>query len=166
MQFKTFEELVLLAPQEIKDELERLKTYQENSLYHPESNVYEHIKIVTDRLITTGDIDLILAGLYHDIMKLKAAEKTLEKTGKFRAFGHEQMGSKIVQRDVEFIKDMGADVDMVESIVLNHMRMKKISEMKKSKVEILKSLPAFEKLMVFTKADNMLTEFKFDEIPG
>ena len=79
--FKTFEELVALAPQDIKDELERLKTYKEDNRYHPESSAYEHIKIVTTRLITTGDIDLIMAGVFHDIGKLQAAEKTLEKEG-------------------------------------------------------------------------------------
>lgn len=32
---KTFEELVSLAPQKVKDELERLKTYEEDSKWHP-----------------------------------------------------------------------------------------------------------------------------------
>lgn len=157
---KTFEGLVALAPQKVKDELERLKTYQENPLYHPEANTYEHIKIVTNRLITTGDIDLIMAALYHDLAKLLAAEKTLEKTGKFRAFGHEHIGAKFVKRDSEFIESMGADVNTVESIVSNHMRMKQMDTMKKKKVDEIKALPSFSKLEIFTKADSMLTEFK------
>ena len=32
--FKIFEELVTLAPQSVKDELERLKTYEEDSKWH------------------------------------------------------------------------------------------------------------------------------------
>jgi HD superfamily phosphohydrolase len=158
--FKTFEELIALAPQSARDELERLKTYEEDSKWHPEANVYEHIKIVTDRLITTGDIDLIIAGLYHDLGKLLAAEKTLEKTGKFRAFGHEHIGAKFVKRDSEFIESMGADVNTVESIVSNHMRMKVLKDMSKQKVDVMKALPTFSKLEIFTKADSMLTEFK------
>lgn len=157
--FKTFEELVALAPQDIKDELERLKTYKEDSRYHPESSAYEHIKIVTTRLITTGDIDLIMAGVFHDIGKLQAAEKTLEKEGKFRAFGHEFIGAKYVEKDSEFIASMGADVDVVYSIVINHMRMKQMDKMKSSKVEDLKALPTFGKLSIFTKADDMLNDF-------
>jgi hypothetical protein len=159
-EFKIFEELVALAPQHVKDELERLKTYEEESKWHPEANVFEHIKIVVNRLITTGDIDLIMAGLYHDIGKLLAAEKTLEKEGKFRAFGHEHIGAKWVIKDAEFIKSVGANVDNVEIIVSNHMRMKQLDDMNKSKVDAMKALTMWDKLVIFSRADSMLTEFK------
>jgi response regulator RpfG family c-di-GMP phosphodiesterase len=156
---KTFEQLVSLAPQHVQDELTRLKTYEENSQWHPEDNTFEHVKIVVDRLITTGDIDLIMSGLYHDIGKLIAAEKTLEKQGKFRAFGHEHVGAKWVRKDKEFIESMGADSSAVEEIVANHMRMKQMDKMGKKKVEAMKALPTYSKLCVFTRADNMLEDF-------
>lgn len=159
-EINSFEDLLSLVPNNILTELERLKGYSESSIYHPEANAYEHIKIVTERLMTTGDIDLIIAGLFHDLGKLLAAEKTLEKTGKFRAFGHEHIGAKFVKRDSEFIESMGADVNTVESIVSNHMRMKQMDTMKKKKVDEIKALPSFSKLEIFTKADSMLTEFK------
>lgn len=159
-EFKIFEELVALAPQHVKDELERLKTYEENSQWHPEENTYEHIKIVVNRLITTGDIDLIMAGLYHDIGKLIAAEKTLEKQGKFRAFGHENIGSKWVIKDSKFIESIGANVSNVDQIVSNHMRMKLLDNMGKKKVDAMKALPMWDKLVIFNRADSMLLEFK------
>ena len=157
--FTTFEELVFLAPQEVQDELINLVSYEENKVYHPEANAYEHIKILTTRLMITGDIDLILAGLYHDIGKLIAANKTFEKLGKFRAFGHEHLGAEWVMRDVEFIESMGGDVDVVHEIVKNHMRMKQLTNMKKSKVESMEALPTWEKLKIFTRADSMLVPF-------
>ena len=157
--FTTFEELVALAPKHVRAELMRLKTYEENSDYHPEDNTYEHIKIVVNRLITTGDIDLIMSGLYHDVGKLIAAQTTQAKTGKFRAFGHEFVGAKWVKRDKDFIESMGADIDVVVEIVSNHMKMKQMSKMKSKKQNIVKALPAYGKLCIFTRADNMLEEF-------
>lgn len=161
--FETFEQLLSLAPQHVQDEINRLKTYEDNNEFHPEENVYEHVKIVVNRLITTGDINLIISGLYHDIGKLLAAEETLTKTGKFRSFGHEFIGAKWVKKDKDFIESMGGNIDMVVEIVSNHMRMKQMSKMKRSKQDVVKALPTYDKLCIFTKADNMLEEFKYEK---
>lgn len=163
-EFKTFEELVSLAPQSVKDELERLKTYKEQNIYHPESSAYEHIKIVTTRLITTGDIDLIMAALYHDLFKLKAAEDNYKRSGKFRAFGHENYPDKLILENRNFIEENGGDVDMIRDIVKNHMKIKLLPEMKDSKKKAFMSLPCFNKLKIFTLADDMLNDFNYNEI--
>ena len=157
--FETFEQLVDIVPDNIKNELERLKTYKENNDYHPEDSAYEHIKIVTERLFTTNDINLILSGLFHDITKLIACEITFDKTGKFRSFGHDKLSGDFVLKNKEFIESLGGDVDEIHSIVINHMRMGIFDEMGGKKKNEMRKLPVFDKLCIFARADNMLNDF-------
>ena len=154
--------LLELAPQKIKDRFELLKTNPENPVWHPEGSTYDHIKIVTERLIITGDIDLIMSGFFHDLYKLETT-KTNPKTGHPSAFGHEVGSARLVLEpdNQEFIKKMGADVDIVHGIVKNHMRIKQINEMRNIKQNELKELVYFDKLEIFTRADTMLSEFNF-----
>jgi hypothetical protein len=156
----TFEELVVLAPQDIIDRLEELKNVVERPDFHPEPNCYEHIRIVTSRLIKTDDIDLVLAGLYHDIGK-RETMKINPNSGFPMTPGHEAIGAKLVMRDSEFIVKMGGDIDIVHDIVKNHMKMKQFSKMRKFKQQVVMDLPAWPKLQIFTKADSMLKTFDF-----
>jgi hypothetical protein len=155
-----FEELLKVVPNDVFNELQRLKTYKDKTPYHPEDNVYEHIKIVVERLIKTGDIDLILSGLFHDLGKLLAAEKNNEKIGKFRSFGHEYIGGKLVNIYGDFIISMGGNIGDIIEIVENHMRIKQINNMRPNKVKLMKQLNTWDKLQIFTRADDMLNEFK------
>lgn len=163
--FKTFEELVLLAPKDIQDRLEELKILVERPDYHPEPNCYEHIKIVTSRLMKTGDIDLILAGLYHDIGKRETV-KTNPRSGFPMTPGHEHIAAKLVERDKEFVRSMGANVKNVQEITKYHMKMKQMSRMRPVKQQTVKDLKTYDKLCIFTKADSMLKTFEYDVVTG
>jgi len=155
----TFEELLSLAPQKVKDLIEGLKDLRERPDYHPEENAYEHVKIVTDRLITTGDPDLIMAGLFHDIAK-KITAKTNEKTGWPTSPGHDDLGASIALEHSTFVESIGANVSNVQEICQYHMRIKQMSQIKKqAKLQKLLDLPTYSKLEIFTRADNMLEEF-------
>lgn len=154
----TFKEILKIAPVELQERLEKLKFNLERIDYHPEGNTYDHIKIVTDRLCQTKDMDLIMAGVFHDLGKLETT-KPHPKTGKPCAFGHENVSAKLVLEHKEFIEFMGANVDSVYEIVKNHMRIKQMDKMGKKKKIQMRELKTFEKLQIFTQADSMLKEF-------
>lgn len=151
----TFEELLALAPQEIKDLAEGLKDLNERPDFHPEDNAFEHIKIVTERLMQTGDPDLIMAGLFHDIAK-KITAKPNPKSGWPTSPGHDKVGAGLARKHGSFIEDMGADLSNVIEICGEHMRIKQMSQMRPHKQQIIRDLGTFDKLEIFTKADNML----------
>lgn len=163
--FNTFEQLVAISPIVIQERLEKLKTNPERLDYHPEGNTYDHIKIVTERLMQTGDMDLIMAGLFHDLFKLETT-KPHPKKGHPCAFGHEIGSARLVldNENKEFIKRCGGNVGTVHGIVLNHMKMKQYDKMKPNKQKILDELPYIKKLRVFTLADSMLTEWDINNV--
>jgi len=56
-------------PQDLKKLVYALKHQGQRKDKHPEGNVLKHTIIVTRRALKTGDIDLALAAIFHDIGK-------------------------------------------------------------------------------------------------
>ncbi len=157
----TWNYILHTAPDIIRNILEGLKDHQENPAYHGESNAYEHIKIVTERLLKTGDMDLVMAAVMHDLGKLSTAEKSDEGPWN-SSHGHENVSSQLVMRYKDWIQQMGANPYVVNEIVKNHMKIKFDAISKKDK-DKLERYTIFQKLTQFMNADNMNRKWDLDE---
>lgn len=167
----TFIEIVDTLPILLKIKLYSLKHLTERNDYHPEANTFEHVRIVTERCMSTHDNDLIMAGIFHDIGKLDAAYQVKDNkygtdyftenlsTGKIKTYGHERIAVNIVDSYKSFIEDFGANYEVVRFLVGEHMRVKQLSKMKKTTASRLTEHEFFPKLAIFTDADSMLKEF-------
>lgn len=149
----TWNYLMNTAPDLIKDMLDALKDNHENPKYHPESSTYNHIKIVTERLIKTGDMDLVMAGFFHDIGKASVSKKSDDGDWNTSP-GHEAISGKLVLRYRDWIEEMGANPYVVYEIVKNHDKIKFNALNKKDK-ESLERQGVYPKLSTFKDADNM-----------
>ena len=158
---KCFDELYLVAPAAVRQKLDDNKVLKENPLYHPEDNAFEHIKIVTNRLFETKDINMVLTGFFHDICKAETAIPR-ENSPYFLCRDHEKHAVAFALRHVNFIHSF-EDVDLgkILWIIDNHMRIKQIADMRGyKKTEILENT-WFESLVAFSKADKMTQEWDF-----
>ena len=106
----TFEDWIKILPQSIVDKLNDLKGMRERPDFHPEESAFIHVKIVTERLIRTGDIDLIIAGIFHDIAKFDTM-KINPKTGHPTSPGHDSVGARLVVDHSNWVASTGADVE-------------------------------------------------------
>jgi hypothetical protein len=155
---KTFNDIINGLPHHFWNKLQDLKTMRERPDFHPEENVFEHIRIVTERCINFGDPDLIMAGIFHDIHKLDTA-KVNPKSGWPTSPGHDKWAQKTIEKDKDvrqFIIDFGADPDIVAGICGQHMRIHQINQMKPAKQKTMIDLPFFNKLAAFSAFDDML----------
>ena len=162
---KSFQEVFDKLPMKQRDMLLKLKEIRERPDFHPEENAFEHVKIVTERCIETGDNDLILAAIFHDIFKFKLNEIS-PRTGHPTAPGHEKEAALMVLENSDWIKKMGGNAHIVAGICLHHMRIKRFSEMKKSKQWSMMNQPFFLKVAIFTRADNMLSTEPMPKLTG
>jgi len=153
----TFEEVYDLAPLEIKQYLDRCKEANQSPEWHPEGPTYRHIKIVYNRARNHGDINLVIAELFHDLGKADVTKPHPKKEGSYAAYGHEAVSSKLARKYEDWISSLGADPEQVYHIVKEHMRIKKFDEMRPSKREKLENDKWFSKYKKFTEFDNMLT---------
>jgi len=157
----TFEYLIGTAPHIIKRKLEQLKFLRERPDYHPEPSTFEHIKIVTERLIPTGNRDLIMTGILHDICKFDTVRMN-EKTGWPTSPGHDKAASDLILNNpqiMSWINTFGANPITVASLCEHHMRIHEFHNMRPSKQETMRQLPFFTDLEIFGRADNMLEPF-------
>lgn len=166
----TFEALIESAPKVIKRKLEQLKFLRERPDYHPEPSAYHHIKIVTERLIQTGDINLILSGVLHDICKFDTVREN-PKTGYPTSLGHEQAAYDLIKDDIliqSWIEINSGDVDKVAEICKYHMRFHQLGKMRPVKrerwISAWTKLGIMESLEIFGAADNMLEEFDLNNL--
>lgn len=172
-----FDELFAVCPQNIQMKLKDNLELRENPKHHPEENAFEHIKIVVDRLFDTGNVNLILAGLFHDICKKESAilrkitddmtdEKKAEMEERNKFFlcqDHEKKAVAFALRNVRFIHSFeGADLGLILWIVDNHMRIKTIDEMSGKKKKEITENQWFPYLEVFAKADKMLIPWNWE----
>jgi len=161
LRYNTFDEIVEHLPSEIKQMLLDLKTLRERPDHHPEPNTFEHIKIVVNRLLQTKDPDLVLTGIFHDICKL-TTNRGHPKTGWPSAPDHPDCAAEMVDTHRDWIWWFGANPDNVKWLCQHHMAIKQITTMRRNnskKIE-MKQSPLWDKLITFSKADDMNNEFK------
>lgn len=164
----TFESLIDLTnpPDSVTYRLESLKGLRERPDFHPEDSAYEHIKIATERLIPTGDPDLVLAGCLHDLFKHDTV-RINPKNGYPTCPGHDTMVADFIMKDEEiqeWIKSLDADVETVANLCRDHMRFHIFGEMRNSKKREFAYRPHWGKLEFLGAADNMLEEFDINNI--
>ena len=153
MPFKTFRDIWTKMPMDLKKTVYALKDQAQNPPHHPEGNVLKHTIIVTRRALATGDIDLALAAIFHDIGKATTAG-THPKTGKVTHYGHEKDSSEMVKKYGRWITSMGGNPEDVLYLVSQHMRMKVFKDMRPKKQEKFASHKLHGKLTQFaTKID-------------
>lgn len=165
-----FEDIIKDAPLVIQIKLEQLKTLRERPDFHPEPSTFHHIEIVTNRLSLTGDPDLLMAGVLHDICKLDC--KTINpKTGFSTSPGHDKEACELIHNDREirqWITDNGGDWRKVAGIVFGHMRFHQLGAMREFKrekqIQDWKDQGIWEKLQIHGAADNMLVEFDLNDL--
>lgn len=143
---KTFDDIFFQTPPELRLLVVELGQIGQHPAHHPEGDVLTHTRIVTERAIKAGfDINVIVAAFFHDIGK-GATQGVNEKTGYPTAYGHERVSAKIVNMYSEFVESLGADPEIVEWLCSQHMRFKRLDEMRPAKVQRLKAHDWFELL--------------------
>lgn len=162
---KSFEDILELLPDKQKHMIETLKQVRERPDFHPEESAYEHVRLVTEKCIKTGDIDLILAAVFHDIFKFKS-NTINEKTGYPTAPDHDKDAALMVLDNSDFIKSLGGDPLIVSGICFFHMRIKNFKIMKKSKKQKMINQPFFMKTLVFALADDMFYSGPMPKLKG
>ncbi len=159
---QTFKEFYDMAPNEIKNYIDKSKHINQSATYHPEGSVYNHIKIVFNRAKRTGDINLMLSAIFHDLGKVDTTKAHPTIPDKWSAISHEKVSVHLIIRHRDWIEEMGGNYDIVYYIVDQHMRVKNFPEMKKIKQQAMRNHMYFHYLEKFTEFDNMLTDYSSD----
>lgn len=135
-------------------EVEALVGVEQNE-HHLEGCAFTHTLMVLASLPENPSPSLAVAALLHDTGKALTQEPS--PTGKGYTFhGHEEVSTRIAEQVFRrlHLSAEGADLEEVLFLVENHMRVRRIPEMKRTKQVALFRSPFFPNLLLLLEADD------------
>jgi len=142
----------------ILPEIAIMKNITEPIKYHPEKYLLEHTIRTMENLNNEKDLELIFAGMIHDIGK----PHTRERTNRIRYNGHDKVGADMTERLCERLKLSNAIKIKLVALVGNHMKFQYIKEMKKSKLKKYISSKYWNELLKLHKADCLASNMNLE----
>jgi poly(A) polymerase len=99
--------------------------------YHPEGTVFEHIRLMLEKLPPGASPSLPWAVILHDIAKPATAERDAA-TGAIHFYGHEKVGAELAERVLQRLRFPKKQIVEIVTCVRNHMQFKDVKQMRKA----------------------------------
>jgi poly(A) polymerase len=104
---------------------------QQSPDYHPEGTVFEHIRLMLEKMPPGASPSLPWAVILHDIAKPATAERDAAN-GAIHFYGHEKVGAAMAERILTRLRFPKKQIDEIVACVLNHMQFKDVKQMRKA----------------------------------
>ncbi|TFE67871.1 phosphohydrolase [Methylacidiphilum sp. Yel] len=124
----------------ILPEIYRCHGVEQPKDFHPEGDVFQHIRLVLSHL-SNPSLELVLSALFHDVGK--PLTFTRDKEGNIHFYGHEIVGANIAENIMTRLRYSRDTIKKVVECVKNHMTFKDVPKMKKATVKKLILKPTF-----------------------
>lgn len=99
--------------------------------YHPEGTVFEHIRLMLEKMPANASPSLPWAVILHDIAKPATAERD-PATGAIHFYGHEKVGAAMAERMLQRLRFPKKQIEEIVACVRNHMQFKDVKQMRKA----------------------------------
>jgi len=104
---------------------------QQSPDYHPEGTVFEHIRLMLEKLPPDSPPSLPWAVILHDIAKPATAERDAA-TGAIHFYGHEKVGAAMAERILQRLRFPKKQIEEIVACVRQHMQFKDVQQMRKA----------------------------------
>jgi putative nucleotidyltransferase with HDIG domain len=117
--------------EQILPELVATISCEQSPDYHPEGNVFNHIRLMLEKMSPGADEFLPWAVLFHDVAKPVTAERDAA-TGAIHFYGHEKVGAEMARAILNRLRFPKKQIDEIAACVLHHMQFKDVKQMRKA----------------------------------
>jgi len=117
-------------------------TCEQSPDFHPEGNVFNHLRLMLQHLPPDPDLSLPWAVLLHDVAKPVTASAD-PKTGSIHFYGHEKIGADMAEKILGRLRFPGKQTEEIVKAVRYHMQFSDVMEMRKSTLRRLLMRPTF-----------------------
>jgi tRNA nucleotidyltransferase/poly(A) polymerase len=117
-------------------------TCEQSPDFHPEGNVFNHIRLMLQHLPADADPALPWAVLLHDVAKPVTASAD-PATGSIHFYGHEKVGADMAEAILGRLRFPRKQIEAVTDAVRYHMQFKDAMQMRKSTLRRLLMRPTF-----------------------
>jgi poly(A) polymerase len=119
----------LLEP--ILPELAATISCEQSPDFHPEGSVFEHIRLMLEKLPPSAHPSLPWAVILHDIGKPATAERDLT-TGTIHFYEHEKVGAAMAEEILKRLRFPKKQIEEIVACVRQHMQFKDVKQMRKA----------------------------------
>ena len=127
--------------------------------YHPEGDVFTHIRLMLSHLPADAGTTLIWSVLMHDIAK----PATLSRDGgRIRFLGHEKVGATMALEIMNRLRFPKAESAAVKTCVCHHMQLKDAQQMRPATLRKLFLRPTFPVELALHRLDSLASSGKLD----
>jgi len=99
--------------------------------YHPAGSVFNHIRLMLEKMPPDSNGLLPWAVLLHDIAKPVTAARDAA-TGAIHFYGHEKTGAEMARAILNRLRFPKKQIDEIAACVLHHMQFKDVKQMRKA----------------------------------
>ena len=128
--------------EQVLPEIAATSACEQSPDYHPEGNVFNHLRLMLQQLPPDAVPSLPWAVLLHDVAKPVTAASD-PQTGSIHFYGHEKIGAAMAEEILERLRFPRKQIDEVVQAVRCHMQFKDAFEMRKSTLRRLLMRPTF-----------------------
>ena len=97
--------------------------------YHPEGTVFEHVRLMLEKLPPGAHESLPWAVILHDIGKPPTAERDAA-TGKIHFYEHEKIGATMAEKILQRLRFPKRQIEEIVACVRQHMQFKDVKQMR------------------------------------
>ena len=126
---------------EVLPEIKELIGCEQPFEFHPEGDVFSHVRLMLGSLTKEASIELIWAVLMHDIAK--PITFSCDENGRIRFLNHEKKGENISRRVMKRLRFPKKVIDAVAGCVRHHMQLKDAQRMRTATLRKLFLRPYF-----------------------
>jgi poly(A) polymerase len=116
----------------ILPEVAAMKGVAQPPEFHPEGDVFTHVRLMLEALPAEPDIVLAFAVLLHDVGKPPTFAVGPDR---IRFHEHDVVGAELTRRILTRLRFPNATIDQVETCVREHMRLRHVQEMRPAKLK-------------------------------
>ncbi len=117
-------------------------TCEQSPEHHPEGTVYDHVRLMLDKLPSDAPATLPWAVLLHDIAKPVTSTRD-PHSGAIHFYGHERAGAELADAILRRLKFPSNQIEDIVACVRHHMQFKDVPQMRKSTLRRMLLRPTF-----------------------
>lgn len=110
-------------------EIARMKGVEQPPQFHPEGDVYTHVRLMVG-MLKNADPILAFSVLLHDIAKPDTY--SVDSTGRIRFNGHESLGAQMAETILRRLRFSNDQIEAICACIANHMAFKDVPHMRVS----------------------------------
>jgi len=121
-------------------EVDAMRGVEQPPQFHPEGDVFTHVKRMFEHLPPDPDPVLALAVLLHDVGKPPTFQRAPDR---IRFHEHDRVGAEMTEQILRRLRFPNETIARVVTCVAEHMRMQHVQEMRPAKVKRILQRPTF-----------------------